>query len=242
MRSGEEFRLSPLTILSHAEALDRLQDVEKCTMFNTLRFAKENQSLLAGKLLFINSIPACTLPDADFEQLYQLYGDIMQNIVVEFTEQTEASSSQLKTLLERSQRCGFKVAIDDYGTGYSNISNLLTFMPNVVKIDRSLIMNIHKDKRKKHFTRNIIDYAHDNNFMGSRQRAWNSPRSFRPLSAWASTLSRATIPRSPLPGYRSGDKSGHRGGDTGIQPPVREPPHPQDLLHRRRARDIPHGA
>ena len=26
-------------------------------------------------------------------------------------------------------------------------------------------MNIHKDKRKKHFTRNIIDYAHDNNFM-----------------------------------------------------------------------------
>lgn len=165
MRSGDEFRLSPLTILSHAEALDRLQDVEKCTMFNTLRFAKENQRLLAGKLLFINSIPACTLPDADFEQLYQLYGDIMQSIVVEFTEQTEASSSQLKTLLERSHRCGFKVAIDDYGTGYSNISNLLTFMPNVVKIDRSLIMNIHKDKRKKHFTRNIIDYAHDNNFM-----------------------------------------------------------------------------
>lgn len=165
MRSGDEFRLSPLTILTHAEALDRLQDVEKCTMFNTLRFAKENQELLKGKLLFINSIPACTLPDADFEQLYQLYGDIMEGIVVEFTEQTEASSSQLKTLLERSQRCGFKVAIDDYGTGYSNISNLLTFMPNVVKIDRSLIMNIHKDKRKKHFTRNIIDYAHDNNFM-----------------------------------------------------------------------------
>lgn len=165
MRSGEEFRLSPLTILTHAEALDRLHDVEKCTMFNTMRFAKENQRLLQGKRLFINSIPACTLPDADFEQLFQMYGDIMSEIVVEFTEQTEASSSQLKTLLERSQRCGFQIAIDDYGTGYSNISNLLTFMPNVVKIDRSLIMNIHKDKRKKHFTRNIIDYAHDNNFM-----------------------------------------------------------------------------
>ena len=26
-------------------------------------------------------------------------------------------------------------------------------------------MNIHKDKRKKHFTRNIIEYAHDNHFM-----------------------------------------------------------------------------
>ena len=165
MRSGDEFRLSPLSILTHAEALNRLHDVEMCTMFNTLRFAKENQQLLNGRLLFVNSIPACTLPDADFERLYQLYGDIMESVVVEFTEQTEASAKQLQTLIGRSRRCGFKIAIDDYGTGYSNISNLLTFMPNVVKIDRSLIMNIHKDKRKKHFTRNIIDYAHDNNFM-----------------------------------------------------------------------------
>lgn len=165
MRSGDEFRLSPLTILNHAEALGRLHDVEKCTMFNTMRFAKENRALLSGKLLFINSIPAYMLPDSDFEQLYQIYGDVMQNIVIEFTEQTQASENQLASLIERSQRCGFKIAIDDYGTGYSNISSLLTFMPNVVKIDRSLIMNIHKDKRKKHFTRNIIDYAHDNNFM-----------------------------------------------------------------------------
>lgn len=165
MRSGDEFRLSPMTILTHAEALNRLHDVEMHTMFNTLRFASENQELLDGRLLFVNSIPAYTLPDSDFEQLYQLYGGIMNKVVVEFTEQTKASDSQLNTLLERSRRCGFKIAVDDYGTGYSNISNLLTFMPNVVKIDRSLIMNIHKDKRKKHFTRNIIDYAHDNNFM-----------------------------------------------------------------------------
>lgn len=165
MRSGTEFRLSPLTILSHAEALGRLHDVELCTMSNTFRFVQENQEQLHGRLLFVNSIPACTLPDSDFERLYQLYGNIMCGIVVEFTEQTEASTQQLQTLIGRSQHCGFKIAIDDYGTGYSNISNLLTFMPNVVKIDRSLIMNIHKDKRKKHFTRNIIDYAHDNNFM-----------------------------------------------------------------------------
>lgn len=165
MRSGDKARLSPMTILTHAEALGRLNDVEKYTMFNTLRYAKENSFLLRNKLLFVNSIPACTLPDSDFEQLYQLYGDIMNRIVIEFTEQTKASDKQLNTLLERSQRCGLQIAIDDYGTGYSNISNLLTFMPNVVKIDRSLIMNIHKDKRKKHFTKNIIDYAHDNHFM-----------------------------------------------------------------------------
>ncbi|MGN1100567.1 MAG: EAL domain-containing protein, partial [Huintestinicola sp.] len=75
-----------------------------------------------------------------------------------------ASSEQLRIIIERSNRMKFKIAIDDYGTGYSNISNLLTFMPHCVKIDRSLIMNIQDDKRKQHFTRNIIEYGHDNNF------------------------------------------------------------------------------
>ncbi|MGN1340664.1 MAG: EAL domain-containing protein [Oscillospiraceae bacterium] len=165
MRSGDEFRLSPLTVLNHAEALGRLDDVERHTMFNVFRFVKENQQLLSGKLMFVNSIPACCLSEPDFEKLYHLYGEITPKMVVEFTEQTQASEVQLGVLLERSQRCGFSIAIDDYGTGYSNISSLLNFMPNVVKIDRSLIMNIHKDKRKKHFTRNIIEYAHDNHFM-----------------------------------------------------------------------------
>lgn len=165
MRSGEQFRLSPLCILNHAQALNRLMDIERYTIGNVLGILKKNVDKLGNKLLFINSIPSCTLPDADFEEIYKLYGEVMDRTVIEFTEQTEASEQQLATLLERSRRTGFKIAVDDYGTGYSNISNLLTFMPNCVKIDRSLIMNIHKDKRKQHFTKNIIDYAHDNNFM-----------------------------------------------------------------------------
>lgn len=165
MRSGSQFRISPLSILNHAQALDRLKEIEKYTMGNVFGILKMNMDTLGKKLLFINSIPSCTLSDSDFEELYKLYGDVMDRAVIEFTEQTEASEQQLATLLERSKRAGFKIAVDDYGTGYSNISNLLTFLPNCVKIDRSLIMNIHKDKRKQHFTKNIIDYAHDNNFM-----------------------------------------------------------------------------
>ncbi|MGN0649492.1 MAG: EAL domain-containing protein [Oscillospiraceae bacterium] len=165
MRSGSLFKISPISILNHAQALDRLLEIEKYTMGNVFGILKKNIDNLGNKLLFINSIPSCTLSDSDFEELYKLYGDVMDRAVIEFTEQTEASEQQLATLLERSKRTGLKIAVDDYGTGYSNISNLLTFMPNCVKIDRSLIMNIHKDKRKQHFTKNIIDYAHDNNFM-----------------------------------------------------------------------------
>lgn len=164
MRSGGEIKISPVAILNHADALGRLGDVERHTMTNLFSFLYENPEMFRGKMLFINSIPSCTLPDKDFDELYAKYGSVMDKVVVEFTEHTEADAEQLQTILDRSRKIGFQIAIDDYGTGYSNISNLLTFMPNCVKIDRSLIMNIHEDKRKQHFTQNIIDYAHDNDF------------------------------------------------------------------------------
>ncbi len=164
MRSDGEMKISPVAILDHAEALGRLADVERCTMTNLFDYLYNHQDKFLNKRLFVNSIPSCILSDTDFNDLYAKYGSIMDKVVVEFTEQTEASAEQLETIIDRSKRMGFKIAIDDYGTGYSNISNLLTFMPNCVKIDRSLIMNIHEDKRKQHFTQNIIDYAHDNDF------------------------------------------------------------------------------
>lgn len=164
MRSGGEVKISPVAILNHASALGRLSDVERLTLSNTFDFLYSNSDKFGNKMLFVNSIPSCVLSDEDFDDLYSRYRSVMDKIVIEFTEQTEASSEQLKVIVDRSKRMNFKIAIDDYGTGYSNISNLLTFMPHCVKIDRSLIMNIQADKRKQHFTRNIIEYAHDNNF------------------------------------------------------------------------------
>ena len=164
MRSGGEMKLSPVAILNHASAMGRLGDVERLTLLNNFDYLCNNYDRFEDKMLFVNCIPSCILSDEDFDELYSKYGSIMDKIVLEFTEQTEASSEQLRIIIERSNRMKFKIAIDDYGTGYSNISNLLTFMPHCVKIDRSLIMNIQDDKRKQHFTRNIIEYGHDNNF------------------------------------------------------------------------------
>lgn len=164
MRSGGELKISPVAILNHAAALGRLSDVERLTLTNTFEFLYNNSDKFKDKMLFVNCIPSCILSDEDFDEFYSKYSSVMDRIVIEFTEQTEANPEQIKMIVDRSRSMNFKIAIDDYGTGYSNISNLLTFMPYCVKIDRSLIMNIQSDKRKQHFTRNIIEYAHDNNF------------------------------------------------------------------------------
>ena len=51
------------------------------------------------------------------------------------------------------RRIGLEMAVDDYGTGYSNVSNLLRYMPNYVKIDRLLLSEIQNSSQKQHFVR-----------------------------------------------------------------------------------------
>lgn len=162
MRSGTERKISPLAIIKHAEAVGRLYDVEKLTFFNVMQKMKEREQMFHTRKLFINSIPKLPLTEKDFDKLVLRYGSLMNNMVVEFTEQTEANKKQIEQIKERSRRVGFRMAIDDYGSGYSNVTNLLTYMPDYVKIDRSLISGIEDDQKKQYFVTNIVEFAHEN--------------------------------------------------------------------------------
>ena len=48
---------------------------------------------------------------------------------------------------------GAKIAIDDFGAGYSNFNRLLEYQPDILKIDGSLIKNIEND----HFSRSVVE-------------------------------------------------------------------------------------
>ena len=50
-------------------------------------------------------------------------------LVVEFTEETEMGDVQLKELKNSFAKMNIETDIDDYGSGYSNVNNLLRYMP-----------------------------------------------------------------------------------------------------------------
>lgn len=58
--------------------------------------------------------------------------------------------------LNRLQHNGFKIALDDFGAGFSALSYLRSFAFEVVKLDKSLIMNIHKDAKALSLVQGII--------------------------------------------------------------------------------------
>ncbi|MGN1206562.1 MAG: EAL domain-containing protein, partial [Eubacterium sp.] len=165
MRTNTEQKISPLDILTSAKRIGRLYDVEKATLFNVLHYMEEHPEKFAGKKTFINSIPGAQLVDADKERFHRQLGAHSGQVVVELTEQEELDNKCLFDIKQSYAKLKVETAIDDYGSGYSNINNLLRYMPKYVKIDRLLMEEIHNNPQKQHFVKDIIDFAHDNNIL-----------------------------------------------------------------------------
>ena len=163
MRTTGGVQLSPLQILQTAKEFDRLYEIEHATLNNVMaNYASEPHSF-GGKKVFINTIPGHFLNRDDSTSLIERYGDIMDNFVYEVTEDDTVSDHELESL-KRLCQYGDKsqVAVDDYGTGHSNIVNLLRYEPQIIKIDRYLISEIQNDVNKQMFVKNTIEFARMN--------------------------------------------------------------------------------
>lgn len=162
MRSTGDLKMEPKQILSIAANQNSLYAIEKLTFFNTMKLISENQSVFENKKLFINSMCEYSLNDEDFNELYLTYGELMEKCVIEIVEDSVVTPEAIDLIKKRLAFAHTQLAIDDYGTGYSNSTNLLKYRPDYVKIDRSLISDIHNDMKKQQLVTQIIDFCRDN--------------------------------------------------------------------------------
>jgi EAL domain-containing protein (putative c-di-GMP-specific phosphodiesterase class I) len=82
----------------------------------------------------------------------------MQQIIFEVTEDERiVDRAHLKTLFCEYRRHGLRTAIDDFGAGYSGLTLLADFQPDVVKIDRALIDGIDLNKPARSIVGAMVD-------------------------------------------------------------------------------------
>lgn len=84
------------------------------------------------------------------------------NIVFEVIETEKITDvKHLAKVLKYYRDNGFQVALDDLGGGYSALSMLPELSPDYVKIDRSLITNIHANETQAVICKRIMELCHD---------------------------------------------------------------------------------
>lgn len=150
---------SPLEVLQLAARVSKLYQLERLIAFSIFGWLRNHVDLMGERRLLFNTIASHCLNDGDARLIEETYGDLFPYTIMEITESEQASPNVLDRKVSLVRRLGGQIAIDDYGSGYSNELNILLTEPNIIKIDMSIIRDIHRDENRKQIVRNAIAYA-----------------------------------------------------------------------------------
>ncbi len=82
-------------------------------------------------------------------------------VCLELTEDEKVvHNSNTLGILRKYRSQGYRLAIDDFGAGYSGLRHLYESQPDFVKIDRFFISGMASDHKRKLFVSNIVNLAH----------------------------------------------------------------------------------
>ena len=97
------------------------------------------------------------------EELFTLlerYKTEAHRITVELIEDEEAEDTKnTQEFIEAIKALGVKIAIDDFGKGFSNFERILKYKPDYIKIDGSLVKDIAKNGSLRNMVETIVYFS-----------------------------------------------------------------------------------
>jgi len=90
--------------------------------------------------------------------------NIFKKLVLEIVESEEIEDSDyISKTISKFKKEGAKIAIDDFGSGYSNYDYLISLQADYVKIDGSIVKHVLEDERTAEVIRSIVNFAKQSN-------------------------------------------------------------------------------
>jgi EAL domain-containing protein (putative c-di-GMP-specific phosphodiesterase class I) len=82
-----------------------------------------------------------------------------ENIAIEIIESDVEDLKELQRFVQLFRGYGFLIALDDVGAGHSNLNRIPLIKPDILKIDRFLVMGIQDDFYKQEVLRSLVQMA-----------------------------------------------------------------------------------
>lgn len=130
---------------------------------HALNFLVQRQQ--AGGYLYLNIHPRhlttiCGSHGLVFEAILKRCGLAPADIVLEVLESEIDDDSHLLDAVNNYRQRGYVIAIDDFGRRHSNLDRLWRLQPEIVKLDRSLIVAAAEDKRAALVLAKLVEIIH----------------------------------------------------------------------------------
>ena len=89
--------------------------------------------------------------------------DLANRLQIEILENKSIDYAKLERSIQKLKMFGYKIAIDDFGAGYANMGHLLKLSIDFLKIDGSLVKEIHHNKRAYTLVNALVEFCINNN-------------------------------------------------------------------------------
>ncbi|KOY84181.1 EAL domain-containing protein [Lysinibacillus macroides] len=97
-------------------------------------------------------------------QLLKELGIKPQQVVFELTERSAVVDFvEFERVLSHYRSQGYRIAVDDVGSGYNSLKTLIYLKPEFIKLDRSLIQFIDKNREQQQLVSLLMEYAEQAN-------------------------------------------------------------------------------
>ena len=91
-----------------------------------------------------------------------LTGVPVDRVILEITEHAAVEDYKaVRTALARWRDRGLRLAVDDAGGGYSSFAHILELSPELIKLDTSLIRDLHASPHRQALVRAVISFAEE---------------------------------------------------------------------------------
>lgn len=154
----DEFLHQPELLFDLAHRADIVWQLERVCRRQALKRTRE---LPEGTLLFLNLDPSAAKdPHLRSHESLIHYNVNPSQIVFEITERTNIDDFlSFKKQLEYLRRMGFRIAIDDAGSGYSSLQSITELEPDFIKFDMTLVRDIHKTYIKQSLVEVLVKFS-----------------------------------------------------------------------------------
>lgn len=168
-QSPELGSVPPLEFMEVAEAKGLILPLEKWVLTSICEQIKMWQYNLDFLSLTINinvssSLFYCPLFIEDISAILLQKKVAPERVEIEVSESIIMQNlNKAIAILQKLRSLGVKIALDDFGIGYSSLTNLQELPINTLKIGRYYIHNVHSNAEKAALTIAVIQMAHNLN-------------------------------------------------------------------------------
>ena len=136
-------------VISAGEASGRMSVIDRWVVSSTLAWLEEHQDKLQNTRFVCVNLSGASLNDEQFLDdvcgLLRQYLPIAKLVCLEITESVALQDVvNTRRFVDEVRRIGARVALDDFGAGYTSFSYLKDFTADVIKIDGSFIVDINR--------------------------------------------------------------------------------------------------